>query len=324
MIVARRAVRIGAALALAALIAGAGCGGEERGGSLPLLVFGGTGRGAREFSYPRAAAWAAGGPLFVVDKGGRIQAFDAQGAFVRDWRVPEVYAGKPTGLGAAGGRLYVADTHYSRVLIYDFEGRLVGQFGRHGDGPGEFRLPTDVAVDREGFIYVSEYGGNDRVSRFTPDLEWALSFGGPESGAARLSRPQGLCCDPDGSIWVADACNHRICRFDADGRLLSSFGGLGSEPGRLRFPYNVERLSDGTLVVCEYGNNRVQRFDRTGRSLGVWGAAGRDPGELAYPWALAATEEDRLFIVDSGNNRVQVVDARDRRCWRRPAAPRDD
>lgn len=248
--------------------------------------------------------------LYVVDKAARIQGFDANGRHVREWRTPEWSAGKPTGLGAGpDGRIYVADTHYARVLIYTPVGELVGTFGEHGTGPGQFIFPTDVVVAGDGGLYVAEYGGNDRISRFTGDLQYEFSFGGPDSGAARLQRPQSLLLDADGTLWVADACNHRICHFAADGALLASFGASGAAPGDLRFPYGLDWLPDGTLVVAEYGNNRLQRFDRRGRSLGTWGRAGRRVGELAYPWAVVTGPQDRLFVLDSGNNRVQVLDA---------------
>jgi DNA-binding beta-propeller fold protein YncE len=70
--------------------------------------------------------------------------------------MPEWSAGKPTGLGVApDGTVYAADTHYSRVMIFDPDGRHLGEFGSHGHGPGQFVLPSDVAVDEEGCIYVS-------------------------------------------------------------------------------------------------------------------------------------------------------------------------
>jgi DNA-binding beta-propeller fold protein YncE len=285
----------------------------------PLLVFGRTGMGPLEFNYPRAAAMDAEGRLYIVDKAGRIQALTQTGEFVLDWRMPEIDAGKPTGLGIGpDGNVYAADTHYSRVLIFSPDGRRLGGFGTFGEGPGQFRLPTDVAIDRDGFIYVGEYGGNDRVSKFSPQQEYLFSFGGPGAGEASLRRPQALLLGPDNTVWVADACNHRICHFDTDGRYLGAFGRPGRRTGELWFPYNIDMLSDGTLVVCEYGNNRVQRFDSAGRSLGTWGAAGRRPGQLAYPWALVVGEDDRIFIVDSGNNRVQVIAGRSRRTWYRP------
>ena len=233
--------------------------------------------------------------------------------------MPEWSAGKPTGLGIGpDGKVYAADTHYARVMVFEPDGKPAGQFGSQGDGPGQFRMPTDVAINAGGEIYVSEYGGNDRISKFSPDRRYLLSFGGPDASEARLQRPQALLLDTDGSLWVADACNHRICHFTAEGRWIEAIGHAGSGPGELRFPYGLDRLSDGTFVVCEYGNNRVQRLDRTGRSLGTWGSAGRRPGQIAYPWAAAVGPQDRMFVLDSGNNRVQVVDGTGADTWNRP------
>lgn len=277
--------------------------------SLPERVFGRTGMGLGELNYPRAAALSPDGTLYVVDKAARIQAFTFEGEPLFAWRMPEWTAGKPTGLGfASDGRLFIADTHYHRVQVYSADGKPLRIFGEEGVGPGQFRLPTDIAVAADGTIYVGEYGGNDRISRFTPDFRYIDSFGGPDSGVARLERPQGLAFDAEGTLWVADACNHRICHFAADGTFLGTFGELGSTAGKLRFPYNVEPLPDGTLVVVEYGNNRLQHFTRDGQSLGTWGSAGRSPGQLAYPWAVVANAAKReLFVIDSGNNRVQVL-----------------
>lgn len=282
-----------------------------------VRVFGRTGCGPREFNYPRAAVIGASGLVYVVDKGGRIQALSSIGEFVLDWRMPAIDAGKPTGLGSdRDGRIYAADTHYSRVMGFARDGTPLFQFGEFGEGDGQFRMPTDVAVDSSGAIYVGEYGGHDRVSKFDADRRFLFSFGGADAGAARLARPQALCIGPDGDLWVADACNHRICRFSLEGGYLGSFGRLGDADGELRFPYGLDFMSDGTLVVCEYGNNRIQRFSSDGRPLGTWGRAGREPGRLAYPWTLVVGADDLILVVDSGNNRIQVVDGRNPGVWR--------
>jgi DNA-binding beta-propeller fold protein YncE len=279
------------------------------------LVYGSTGLGPREFSYPRAAAIGPGQRLYVVDKAARVQCFSPTGEYLAGWRMPEWNAGKPTGLGVGpDGRVYVADTHYSRVMIFSPDGEPLGQFGTHGEGPGEFLLPTDVAVAVDGSLYVSEYGGNDRISKFTADFRYLFSFG--NTGAGALQRPQSLVLAGDGTLWVADACNHRICHFGADGDFLGAFGSSGTGTGEMRFPYGLDFLPDGTLAVCEYGNNRVQRFDTSGQSLGRWGAAGRAPGQLAYPWTVAVEPDGRMVVLDSGNNRVQVVDPGAAGVWR--------
>ncbi|MCP4247075.1 MAG: 6-bladed beta-propeller [bacterium] len=271
-------------------------------------VFGAVGLGPGEFSYPRAITTAADGTVFVVDKAARIQRFDPSGGFEHEWRLPKKQAGKPVGLTVhPDGRIFVADTHYHRVLIYDDGGQLLDQFGEVGDGPGQFQLPTDVAVDAEGYIYVSEYNGNDRITKWSPDLSWVAAIGEEPVDGRRLTRPAGIDIDDEQTLWVADACNHRIVRFGLDGRVLTVFGEMGTEPGQLRYPYDITVTPDQGLLVCEYGNSRLQWFDRDGRSLGTWGGHGRQLGRLWQPWGATVGAGGRTYVVDSYNSRVQII-----------------
>ena len=270
--------------------------------------WGGTGRGKGQFSYPRGMTFGRGDRLYIVDKAARVQCFTRKGEYLFEWKTPKSEFGKPIGMTTdKDGLVYVADTHYNRVMVYSPDGEtVVRQFGRFGKGPGEFIFLTDVLVESDGTTYVSEYGGNDRVSKFDGAGNFLLSFGGVDAGQASLNRPESLAMDETGTIYVADGCNHRICRFGRDGKFLGEFGSLGVEPGMLQYPYGVELSPDGTLWVVEYGNNRIQQFTREGKSLRVWGRVGRSKGELAYPWAMLVTETE-LYVLDSGNNRVQVV-----------------
>jgi ABC-type Fe3+ transport system permease subunit/sugar lactone lactonase YvrE len=273
-----------------------------------IEAFGQTGKGPGEFIYPRAIDIASDGSLFIVDKTGRIQRLTADGDFLSEFQMPLIEAGKPTGLSfAANGNLYVADTHYHRVVIFSAEGEIVGQFGKFGQDEGCFIYPTDVAFSGEGRIFVSEYGGNDRISVFSEKGGFLYCFGTPGNGPGQLSRPSALCVDRSRKhLYVADACNHRIGIYNFEGELLKYIGSVGREPGQLRYPYDLALSSDGCIAVCEYGNNRLQLFSPDGRSLGVYGYPGHRMGELAYPWGLAIDNKGRVFIVDAGNNRIQV------------------
>jgi DNA-binding beta-propeller fold protein YncE len=328
-------------LAGAALLASAGCDGGAQDSSAPqvLRVIGASGPGPGEFLYPRAIAADPCGSLYVADRTGRIQHFSAAGETLGAIQLPESQKGYPTGLAVGpDGLLYVADTHYHRVLVYAVADpqrrapdgvlpnaavsgaseaagagaspraawRLVRQFGSFGTGDGQFIYPTHVAF-AEGRAYVSEYGGNDRVSVYTPSGEFVTSFGRPGSAAGEFSRPESLAVDPKRRLlYVADACNHRVARYTLRGELAGYIGSVGQGPGELRYPYGLALAADGTLVVCEYGNNRLQLFSPEGRSLRCLGGPGRAPGQLAYPWGVAVGADGAAYVVDAGNNRVQV------------------
>lgn len=261
---------------------------------------------------PRAMAIDADDRLYLVDFTARVLVYDTDGQYLRGWQTPERESGRPTGLtfDPFADELLVADTHYYRVLAYTPDGELkedrtVG--GVNGRAPGEFGFVTDAVRDSAGCLYVSEYGDNDRVQKFSPDGEFLLQWGSNGTGELQFKRPQNLLVDPQDRVWVCDACNHRIKVFDPDGQLLFAWGTEGSGAGQMYYPYDLAMDAAGDLYICEYGNHRVQKFTQRGESLGVWGHQGSGPGELWSPWALALDSRGRLHVLDTQNHRVQRV-----------------
>ena len=106
----------------------------------------------------------------VVDLSGRDRPLDAdfeeifrvgvlEGA---DW---EMFAGVRSVAFDARGNLYVVDGAKAvlvepdmRVLVFDASGSFVREFGSMGEGPGEFKMPTRVAVMRDGTTFVEDLG----------------------------------------------------------------------------------------------------------------------------------------------------------------------
>lgn len=272
--------------------------------------FDATGAGPGQLVYPRGITYSRpDDSFFVVDRLARIQHLDRKGKFLNEWRMPQWQTGKPTGLSVGpDGNVYVADTHYQRVMVYRPDGQEVRRWGSAGTGPGQFIYPTDVAFDAKGRIFVSEYGDNDRIQVFDGAGNHLYQFGRFGQGDGEFSRPQSMVIDGD-LVYVTDACNHRIAVFTTDGRFVRNMGRVGSGLGQFRFPYGLDEDAHGRLIVCEFGNNRVQLVDkRTGQGLKAWGTGGREPGQLAYPWAATVDKNDRVVAVDSGNNRLQVFE----------------
>ena len=258
---------------------------------------------------PRAMAIDRHDHLYIVDMTARIQVFDTDGRFLRGWHTPDHAVGKPTGLSIGpDGNVWVADTHYYRVLVYSPEGKLLRTIGGvKGDKPGEFGLVTSVVHDSAGNFYVSEYGDFDRIQKFTPKGKFIRQWGGHGNEPGQFVRPQKMAVDKHDHIWVTDSCNHRIQVFDADGKLLKLWGTQGGGPGEMYYPYDLTLGEDDTIYVCEFGNHRIQKFTRDGRSLGCFGVEGRDEGQFSNPWAIVRDSRGTIYVLDTGNHRVQAI-----------------
>ena len=209
--------------------------------------------------------------------------------------------GLPRGIAFdSQGDLWVADTLFSRVLEfmppftnYEAASRVIGQSTFTGFLPGtsptSLFFPSDVAVDANGTLYVSDTD-NNRVLAYAPPftdgmaasaVEGQTNFysGGPGTGATALTSPYGIAVDPRGELWVADAGNNRVVRYPlplADGgaanlalgqpTLVGSAAGITS--GGLRAPTGVTvDPASGGLWVGDYGNSRLLFFSSNALSV---------------------------------------------------------
>ncbi len=106
--------------------------------------------------------------------------------------------------------LYVADPALDQVLVYDADKltliRKIGTAGKKHTltAPGQFSVPTNVAVDADGNLYVTDMY-NNRVEVFDADGNFIRAWGKAGDRPGTFSRPKGIAIDADGHVWVADA-----------------------------------------------------------------------------------------------------------------------
>lgn len=254
----------------------------------------------------RAMTFSPAGELFVLDDVGRVVVYDATGEWSRQWWMPAYQVGRPEGICVLrDGRLAVADTHYHRVVFFDQQGNTLGTFGEFGYDAGQFVYCSAVAQDEAGFLYVSEYGGNDRIQKFTPQGESVLAFGTVGTEPGEFQRPSGIVCQ-QGTIFVSDAINSRVQAFDAQGKFLRIVA--DAQTAGLYYPYDIARGADNSLFVIEYGAGRLTRLATDGKVLGRYGREGRGVGHFWTPWGLAINTEGpqqgKIVVADTGNRRL--------------------
>lgn len=255
---------------------------------------------------PRSVTFGRRGECVVLDRNGRVMVYDDGRRLLRRWAMPDTSVGKPEGVVVLDdGRIVVCDTHYHQLVYFDEHGKVLSTVGKLGRGPGEFIYPVGIAKDAAENLYVCEYGGNDRVQKFSREGKFLLSFGRFGTGPGEFQRPSGLAWR-DGKVYAADAVNNRLLVYSDDGRYEGVFGAAGM-PLRFDLPYGVTAAEDGTLYVIEYGSGQLKRVDAAGRLLGAFGSAGAGDGQFAGPWGLAVDGRRRVYICDTGNRRMVFV-----------------
>jgi sugar lactone lactonase YvrE len=213
------------------------------------------GRGpGRTLQQPIAVAEDAQGDLYITDSAaGLVYRYDA-----RERRLlPFVRLQRPTGIAfnPTNQWLYVTDTLAHQIVAFDSNGNERLRLGQRGEKAGDFNFPTDLFIDSNGKIYVTD-PLNFRIQIFTPAGTFLTTLGGSDV----FSKPKGVATDSDGNIYVCDAMLDVVRVFDAAGTLLFDFGGRGIHPGEFWMPSGIHINADDIILVADTYNRRVEVF----------------------------------------------------------------
>lgn len=147
---------------------------------------------------------------------------------------------RPCGIALTADRLYVTDLSNHCVRVYAKATReLLFTVPRQPDPKFKLFSPTNVTVDQQGRIYVSDTGGFF-INVYDAEGHHLRTIGELGLEPGRFALPKGIAVDRDNRIYVVDAATAVIQVFDAEGRLLMYFGEpKSSGPGGLYLPAGI-------------------------------------------------------------------------------------
>ena len=143
-----------------------------------ITQFGSAGFDPGQFDEPVGVTVDKNGTVYVVDTWNqRIQTFipnDVEGSLTftpdRQWDVfgwfGQSLDNKPFIAVNDQLHVFITDPEGYRIMEFDREGKVVRTWGEYGDGPANFGLASGIAVDAEGYIWVTD-GAFNRIMRFT-------------------------------------------------------------------------------------------------------------------------------------------------------------
>ena len=131
-------------------------------------------------------------------------------------------------------------------------------FGSRGSNQGQFGQPQDVAIDSQGYIYVTD-GDNHRVQQFTPEGQFVSSFGGTEgSEPGQLYFPTGITLDDNDLVYVNNH-NQFISVYNTNGQYITRIKKRQLNTVFMQF-IGITHDSNGYLYSCCYYTNEVRVY----------------------------------------------------------------
>jgi sugar lactone lactonase YvrE len=237
------------------------------------------------------------------------------------------------------GNVYVADTvnHTIRKIAPDATvTTLAGTptVGGYADGPGAsalFANPAGVALDRAGFVYVSDTD-NSVIRKITPAGVVSTLAGTPHKpgtadgagSAAGFNGPSGIVVDAAGNVYVADTLNQAIRKITPEG-LVSTLAGAAYSPGHIdgigsaaRFwgPQGLALDAAGNLYVADSNLSTIRKVVlatatvTTVASRNNWSGSDDGPATTAQfnnPSGIAVDNSGNLYVADTDNHTIRQI-----------------
>ena len=186
--------------------------------------------------------------------------------------------------------IVVVDNGNKEVIIFDKDLKLIRTFG-HGSGNSKLNNPIGVAVGHN-VIAVSEWDEH-AVKKYSLQGKYQSKFGSQGRGDGQFNRPEGLCFNSKGLLYVVDRHNYRVQVFKENNVFHFKFGTKGHKPGQFQNPRYIAVDSSDQVYVTEYNHDGgICVFSEDGHFI--------KRIICSYPSAIGIAPDD--YIITSNNS----------------------
>lgn len=225
------------------------------------LDFGSEGTEKGQFKHPLGIDVSDTGKVFIADSGNhRIQVFDSKGNFLYMFTVrssPNEKPSDPVDVLASKleNYLYITDNDNHKIKVYTQNGIFEFEWGKFGEGYGEFRYPGILTANKYNEVFVVDVL-NTRVQKFDPFGKFIAEIGSWGVLPGKLFRPKGAAIDKNNRVFISDSYMGLIQVFTDLGRFI----GVVCENNKKRqftTPVGIFVDKSDKLLVVEMRGNKI-------------------------------------------------------------------
>ncbi|HVU88871.1 MAG TPA: hypothetical protein VHD36_16225 [Pirellulales bacterium] len=299
-----------------------------------LCEWGGQGASEGEFNFPIGIAINRADEVFVTDfYNARVQKFSSDGKFLTAFPVSAFPGGmafdREENLYIAHAGIppsrYEEARKRDKIAVFTTAGEPLREWGKFGQGDGEFDMPGGLAISRDDRVYVADQC-NRRVQVFDTQgkflTKWGRKgfehgeFGGNPHPKAFFAGPTFVAVDEQGNVYTTEAVLGRVQKFSPNGKFLDAWGDNEVAPGKfggffgafeqknMQGPTGLAFDTKGRLWVNAIGG-RIQRFTADGAYQVGFGEEGTKSGQFYAPHGIGIDSHGCLYVVDAFNHRIQ-------------------
>lgn len=254
-----------------------------------------------------------------------VQVYTAEGKFVRSWGEGMIGIAHQLKIDE-DNHVWIADAGLHVVRKCTTDGKIlmtIGTPGKKGEAPDLLNMPTDMAIAKNGDVFVTDGYANSRVVHYDRHGKFIKAWGTLGTGPENFSIPHAIVIDSKGRLYVADRNNIRIQVFNQNGRLLDSWKDVvvpwsfwitakdeiwvcGSSP----MPWVHDPKYPTAPLGCPPKDQVFMRFDTTGKLRQLWTVPkcedGKEkPGELNWLHGIALDSKGNIYATDIIGQRAQ-------------------
>ena len=177
-----------------------------------LGSFGGKGSLDSQFLYPWGISLDSNNNVIVADSDNKlIKIFTPHGKFIMKIGGPGSFS-LPFHCVQCGEYFIVSDSYEYCIKVFNREGHFQYNFGKQGDGDGEFKNSRFLSVTQSKHLLVCDMG-NHRIQVFEIDGRFVGKLGTNGSKLGEFNYPFSVAVLSNDQIVVCDRNNHRIQIF---------------------------------------------------------------------------------------------------------------